>query len=191
MSKWTPALVGPFYIITFTSGAPRYRLHAGLFAILGLPSFSCMDHSQDWKSNDNPRQCGYSCCHLKSLASWDSVKQRLYRYFWVLCVLNLIRQLITIPVILHKKRFILVFNTTSVPSILHALKHIKKFKLHDFKNYAYQFTWGIKISFPLHCKIYTDNCLSTFIIYCIGIGIFPIVYVLGLYNQNCFHKSTT
>ena len=24
------------------------------------------------------------------------------------------------------------------------------------------------MSFPLHCKIYTDNCLSPFIIYCIG-----------------------
>jgi len=29
-----------------------------------------------------------------------------------------------------------------------------------------------------------DNCLSTFIIYCIGITTFPIVYMLGLYNYN-------
>jgi kynurenine formamidase len=27
-----------------------------------------------------------------------------------------------------------------------------------------------------------QTILSTFIIYCIGISIFPIVYVLGLYN---------
>jgi hypothetical protein len=32
--------------------------------------------------------------------------------------------------------------------------------------------------------------LSTFIIYYIGINIFPIVYLLGLYNYNYFHKST-
>jgi len=29
-----------------------------------------------------------------------------------------------------------------------------------------------------------DNYLSTFIIYCIEITIFPIVYVLGLYSNN-------
>ena len=28
------------------------------------------------------------------------------------------------------------------------------------------------------------NCLSTVIVYCVGITIFPIVYVLGLYNYN-------
>jgi len=50
------------------------------------------------------------------------------------------------------------------------------------KKFAYQFTWGIEISFPLHCKIYRDNCLSTFIIYCMWITIFPIVYMLRLYN---------
>jgi hypothetical protein len=73
-----------------------------------------MDDSQDWKLNDNPWQRGYSCCHLKI---WDSVKQCLYRYFRVLCLLNWI----TIPVIPQEKRFLLVFNTTSVPCILHTL----------------------------------------------------------------------
>jgi hypothetical protein len=34
-------------------------------------------------------------------------------------------------------------------------------KLHDFKNYAYHFTWGTEISFPFHCKIYTDNCIHS------------------------------
>ena len=47
----------------------------------------------------------------------------------------------------------------------------------------------IEISFPLHCNIYTDNCLSTFVIYCIAINTFPIVYMLGLYNYIYFHKS--
>jgi len=44
------------------------------------------------------------------------------------------------------------------------------------------------ISFTFQCL---HRQLSTFIIYCIGITIFPIVYVLGLYNYNYFHKSTT
>jgi hypothetical protein len=38
--------------------------------------------------------------------------------------------------------------------------------------------------FSYNCNIYTDNCPSTLIIYCIGITIFPIVDVLGLYNYN-------
>ena len=30
--------------------------------------------------------------------------------------------------------------------------------------------------------MYTDNYLYVFIIYCVGIAIFPIVYVLDLYS---------
>ena len=139
------------------------------------------------KVNDNLWQRGYLCCHPLTGVSWNNGKQRLYWYFRVLCVLNSINQSNTIPVIPlreREKRFLLVVNIPSIPCILHTLKHVEKIKLHDFKKIAYQFTWGMEISFPLNCKIYTDNCLSTFIIYCIGISVFPIVYVLGLYNYN-------
>jgi len=43
----------------------------------------------------------------------------------------------------------------------------------------------------LHCKICIDNTKSRFIIFCIGITIFHIVNVFGLYNYNQFPKSTT
>ena len=39
------------------------------------------------------------------------------------------------------------------------------------------------ISYPLHRKIYRHNFLSTFIIYCIGITIFPIVQRLSVLSE--------
>jgi len=39
--------------------------------------------------------------------------------------------------------------------------------------------------------MYTDNYQYVFIIYCIGITVFDIDYVLGLCNYNYVHKSTT
>jgi hypothetical protein len=119
-------------------------------------------------SQEHPWQRGYLCCHPLAWVSRDIAKQRLYRYFRLLCLFNSIAQWITIPVIPQNKRFLLVVNTTSIPCILQILKHVEKFILHNLKK-AYKFTWGTEISFPLHCKIYIDNCFSTFIIYCIVI----------------------
>ena len=47
------------------------------------------------------------------------------------------------------------------------------------KDFAYQFTRGIEISFPLHCKIYRENvCLHLSFI--VGITIFHTVYLVQL-----------
>ena len=50
-----------------------------------------------------------------------------------------------------KKKILLVANTTSNPRILHTLKHVEKFKLHDLKRFCiliYMRKWDL-ISFTL------------------------------------------
>jgi hypothetical protein len=62
----------------------------------------------------------------------DIGKQRLYRYFWVLCVLKSITQSITFHVI---KKKTLVVNTSSILYILHTLKHVSCQKGHYIQNW--------------------------------------------------------
>ena len=64
----------------------------------------------------NPWQRVDLCCHTLMQGTLDIGKRHLYRYSQV--VLHLITQLITIPVILEKKIFLLVINTTSILCIL-------------------------------------------------------------------------
>jgi hypothetical protein len=122
--------------------------------------------------------------------SWDIRIQRLYRYFQVLCLINSKTQSFTNPVIPPKKYFLLVANTNAIPCILQTLKHVEEFKLHNLKNIHISSHKELRSHF-LYIAKSIQTTVSTFVIYFIGITIFPIVYVLGWYNYNNFHKSTT
>jgi len=39
-----------------------------------------------------------------------------------------------------EKKILPVVNTTSIPCVLHTLKHVEKLKLHDLKKFACQLT---------------------------------------------------
>ena len=60
-------------------------------------------------------------CEALGTHACDTGKQHLYWYSQVLCIVNSITQLITIPVILQNKTFLLVIKTTSIPCMLHTL----------------------------------------------------------------------
>jgi hypothetical protein len=140
-----------------------------------------IDNSPDRRLNGNPWKRSYSCCHLWSWIRNYSVNQHLHRCFWVLCLFKLDYIIDYYSCHSPENKLLLVFHTTSVLCILHTLKHVEKFKSHDFKNLRtsmYMRNWDLT-SFTLQ-NLYRQ--LSTFIIYCIAISIFPILHVLGLCN---------
>ena len=119
-------------------------------------------------------------------------KQRLYWYFRVLCALNWITQLLYVQIsffffnfISTEKKSLLVVNTTSNPRILHTLKHLERFTLHDLKKNCHLIS-------PTLQNLYRLFCLHlSFIIYYISYCLYAGLVQLQLISQVHYINNAT